>query len=48
MEHPKILIDDRFDVLKVALSEAGGVIGNAHKYAYGTPRPRHGSSNVIL
>ena len=27
---PRLLISDTFDVLKITLSEAGGVIGNAH------------------
>ena len=30
MEYPGFLIDDTFDVLKIALSEARGVIDNAH------------------
>ena len=30
MEYPGFLVDDTFDVLKIALSEARGVIDNAH------------------
>ena len=30
VEYPRLLISDTFAVLKITLSEAGGVIGNAH------------------
>ena len=30
VEYPRLLKSDTFDVLKITLSEAGGVIGNAH------------------